>query len=1095
MNKNLKVVSSLALAGILATTGLTGLSRVSAAEVTDPDTRSLGKYASLGGVENVVPYILNGEDKITVKDLKKEFDITAFNGTSVASEDTVVGTGDTFKSGNTTYTVIVYGDTNGDGLADSDDAFDMLSHYVGNKTLSGIYLEAANVEDTKKNAVDSDDAFRTKSFFVGNVATSRDEAPANLQPVEGGYTLVINENNIINNQNEDKVSLVVKLDTTLSKKKENLIVRILDQNGEKVGTSITANDIGVHMDQVELAKNEDLTTLANGTYTVELVENEGSKEKVLARTTVVKNNVTPEAVKVNTVRTGWETATLSLESKAGSDITKVYYVVKTTAPASFKADKTFSTGTTYVATATNSALVNEKLKEVLKDQTATSVHFVLENSYGSLSGILTAPIKDGKQTLEAPNTVDKATIKSPDLKKGETDYTWTAPEGITAGATSAEKYKVVVYKDGEIIAENNEVKDEKYPIANNLNGVGKYKIEISTIGNDDYKKDSAYVMSGEVEVKAINKAQNIAFEISEDGDMLKWNDTNETEDVNGYNIVKLYKYDETNKKYVDATSTADTPTKNEDGTWQSKLTIVDAELNTALKVEIKAIAKNKANSVNDRIDIVDSEVAELEGFFKIDLDASYESNTDTSVTLDISSVYNKTIKGNKLSNYRVEAYKATKNHKPTEPEYVLANCTSKLSDDGKHIVINGLEPNTDYVFKVYATVNGKEGQSDYIQDGSKYIKTYMETPEIKNKTVVKNPDDAKEGTVYYDNLVLTLDGKAIDVSRSANYSKDFKDSVKVIGKLNKGDIVTLDGDKIELKLGAASNDKTINFGDTVKDKVIEISGDAYDYKLQIPSDGKAKELKLSGNNAKYHLTSGVEADKILVDNNVVIDGYNTYNVLPGTSTINGVKVTTEVETEINSNASKELEVVVKNAVKNNLVFENLMDNNNNTTEEAKIKFVGDGTNRGQQLGTIVIKTNNGKVTVSSTDVNVDSKLNVEVEKGSVDITDPTLTGSKNITVSHVDTEADSKITFKVANKVSFKLTNTPVQKYETGASVTGVTKIDSTDIDMEKVIEFLNSFKLTEDAKATLTTTDGETFTLTISGDVTNYTIPEGIVK
>ena len=107
MNKNLKVISSLAMAGILAATGI---STVSAAT-----TKSLGVYRKVVEGKAIVPYVLSSaNDRVTVQDLNSEFGVTLSNGTTVK-------TGTTFNKSGEEHTVVVYGDVNSDGRVNVND--------------------------------------------------------------------------------------------------------------------------------------------------------------------------------------------------------------------------------------------------------------------------------------------------------------------------------------------------------------------------------------------------------------------------------------------------------------------------------------------------------------------------------------------------------------------------------------------------------------------------------------------------------------------------------------------------------------------------------------------------------------------------------------------------------------------------------------------------------------------------------------------------------------------------------------------------------------------------------------------------------------
>ena len=126
MKKNFKIVSSLALAGLLATNAM-GV--VSAATANDQiTTEPVGVYKKLVEGKTIVPFVLtNRDDVLTIKDIKesKEFNITKFNGLSISDENTVVGTGDTFTSNGQEYTVVVYGDVDGNGKINSTDALQL----------------------------------------------------------------------------------------------------------------------------------------------------------------------------------------------------------------------------------------------------------------------------------------------------------------------------------------------------------------------------------------------------------------------------------------------------------------------------------------------------------------------------------------------------------------------------------------------------------------------------------------------------------------------------------------------------------------------------------------------------------------------------------------------------------------------------------------------------------------------------------------------------------------------------------------------------------------------------------------------------------
>ena len=117
MNKKFKVVSSLALAGMMALSSFS-LSKTFAAEVNDTiKTNPVGVYRDLvknkeGKSVPVLPFVLVGKDDVvSVKEITEsdEFNnVTKFNDTniSVVNHETTVKTGDTFIADGEKFTVI-----------------------------------------------------------------------------------------------------------------------------------------------------------------------------------------------------------------------------------------------------------------------------------------------------------------------------------------------------------------------------------------------------------------------------------------------------------------------------------------------------------------------------------------------------------------------------------------------------------------------------------------------------------------------------------------------------------------------------------------------------------------------------------------------------------------------------------------------------------------------------------------------------------------------------------------------------------------------------------------------------------------------------
>lgn len=196
-NKKIKVISSMAVAGLLTLNVFSANALVAQAKEVDDTvnaTRPLGVYRSLISGENkaVAPVVVQkdtttfADDYVTVDELvnsDKIANITAFNGDPIdrVSKKTMVKTGDTITvSGNETVTVVVYGDVNKDGLVDGDDASEVLKYDVGGREFDSIEKLAADVKNSgnNKGTVDGDDASHILRYDVGMVSAIEVEPEA-----------------------------------------------------------------------------------------------------------------------------------------------------------------------------------------------------------------------------------------------------------------------------------------------------------------------------------------------------------------------------------------------------------------------------------------------------------------------------------------------------------------------------------------------------------------------------------------------------------------------------------------------------------------------------------------------------------------------------------------------------------------------------------------------------------------------------------------------------------------------------------------------------------------------------------------------------
>ena len=163
MNKKIKIVSSLALAGMLVT-GSLGLNKSFATDMTAVDnytSNPVAIYRNLVEGKTVVPFLLaNRNDVLTVKDIVEndmfKDKVESVDGGTVSALDKVIGTGDTFKTTDgTEYTVVLYGDVDGNGRVNSLDSLKVEQISVG-ETADATHLEAADVQnDARINSLDS----------------------------------------------------------------------------------------------------------------------------------------------------------------------------------------------------------------------------------------------------------------------------------------------------------------------------------------------------------------------------------------------------------------------------------------------------------------------------------------------------------------------------------------------------------------------------------------------------------------------------------------------------------------------------------------------------------------------------------------------------------------------------------------------------------------------------------------------------------------------------------------------------------------------------------------------------------------------------
>lgn len=1116
MKKNLKVLSSLALAGML-TTGVMG---TSSAAITTKDVTSTvpGIYSNtvVSSIKNVVPIMLdNAKDIATMKDIIDSglFDKTAFQG---FDENKQFRSGDTFKLKGKEYTVLIMGDADRNGIVDINDALEIAKYkrnLEGNKLKDNeIALASGDVRRAAGQGADINDALRIQQFVLGQLKTKGenivDKLPDADAVEEYPYTLTV-EGGYLNNQNAvTGKTATVNIGLTPSDTEiKGLTVKVLDSEGNAINTlSKSVSSIAAHVDlhPVTGFNFSNAKTTPDGTYTFQLLDKDN---KVVGETTVEKNTEMPTAAKVVAKRLNTREATLSLEGY-GTELKKVYYATKQI--------DTIDDNTKYIDVNGNK-LVDASLNlGDLANNTKYDLYYVLENIYGSRTAISTSCLKtiipkDGDNVKEEKSVTE---ITVPTLKGRDNKFSWTPDNNMTAGAT----YTVILYKDNQIIDEVNVgTTTSKDYTTSKMQEAGTYKIGVVVNGaSDGTTTVSEEVVSGEVEVKRLQAVSKIDFTIPETGDerILSWEDSNATEEVESYTI-QLYAYNQNTKKYDqkvdmdnDGTNNVTVYTTDSEETKAKKIDISDMGFDPNIMYKAEIVVNQKPSQKA----VLKSENKLSEGFYELEISsATVESADEESVTLDVSQ---DTVSGF-VPTYKVEVYEAV-----TETEGLIESVnkykyvTTKdvtMTKEGK-IVVSELEQNKKYGFKLVADVNGIIGKSASVYG--------ITSPTIDGLKKVDTVEEAKVAkTVYYtaNGTVAYIDGKEITLKNGSTnlYDQSLYDNLAIITKIHANDIITIEKDIITISLedskATSSTVDTIDFGVTTAGKKLVLTGKAKTQRTLKANSGKVAdknpaEVTLQGNEAIFD-TKALNADKI-----ILTDGVEVINVdataskeftiaANATVIINGVSVKTDKETKIVVGGTA-------TAITLNVKLEEGTTTDNNltfTNSKGKAAVIGFETivsgNPANYMGTITIDSTGGSVKVNTqTSVNVkDVKLNVTANNAKVDLSDASQASNTNITTTvtkdvtagtnetkfvYAAEKTPTKLAIKSGDKLELKeeYTDTEISKFAYDTVTDPLNPAYSTNLtpeQKEEIVEFLDSFGL-NGTGAKITAVDPVTKTITI---------------
>lgn len=1110
MKKNIKVLSSLALAGIL-TTNIMGASLA----VTTKDVTSTvpGIYNELiSNTKNVLPVILtNKDDIVTIRDIKESglFGTTALAG---FDENRQLRSGETFKVNGRDYTVAIFGDVDKNGTVNVLDALEIAKyakHLPSAIDGDAIAEVLANVQRKDGSGVNILDALRIQRFVLGQQPDGIiDEVP--VEKVTSNYVLTSNDR-YINNSNQSSFELEIEVKEKLESNKD-LTLKITNPDG-----TTSTQDIRIAKNEISKSLTVNLSGVTeNGIVIFELYEGASrdltDDAKPVNSCTIEKQVQEPAVAKIYATRENTREASISLEEISGkAEITEIHYAVLSngaSTPASTALTKTLPVDT-------NNKI---KLTDELVEDTAYDVYYQLVDIYGNVSTTVQGPIVIAKGNYAtAMAAVEK--IEAPDLTTATTFK-------ITCADAEAQKVIVTLYKNDEIILESEETvtaKVSNFDFKAKMTAAGldyeagTYKVTVAVKELADGSKTRSEEKTSEVvTVKALKPVTNIKSEYvagangANDTIVVTWEDENAEEEVDKYSVY-LLKYDDTTKEYVRVNSTLQDVVSGEkkcvfEISSQAKNKI---NPNESYKVEIIASAED----MTSQFAILDSETQKSKAFYGIAVNGVTANGiTDNSVTLNLSADIK--VDGTTVTKYKVEIYPYAKQMgtNNTEVEVRGATITKNVNlVDGK-IVVDGLAPNTRYEFKLFADVDGVIGESALITvtDTGADIKTLNEIPAITECKIVNKEEDATNKTIYFPTAnEVWINGTTKITDYTQGYAQDFQDIITVIKQLNVNDIVTISEDGITLKLDDATL-TPVSFNTTAaKGMEITIEGNANKQRtISATTASGLKEVVLQGKKAIFN-TDNLNAEKIILTDGVEVINENNaviYTIAKNSTVIiNGVQVKTAGE-EIEITATgKNLNVIV-DKINSNLAFENL--NNAQYTSlgtTATINLEGKD-NSSTYTGTITINSLGGEVEVSQTSNLDTSKLNLKVNVTDATVTvDDEFTSKVNMTVTVDANDVASKSELIVTPKVSVPSIATvatidglEIKDYEdkealetalkalTGGSSTTITEDDYTTI-----MTFIESFGIIEQGitGATIEDNGDNTVTITFTKSVTNLEI------
>ncbi len=148
--------------------------------------KTIGMYGTLGTASNIVAYALPySDDTLTEEDIKAQFgsDVKVFDD----DHNGILGTGETIEINGNTYTIVIYGDVNGDGRVTTADALKTRKNDVGTETVKAVEQEALDVvKDTNKDSDDKANALAQQAFILRKQYGTQEQTIIDEYPAQSG---------------------------------------------------------------------------------------------------------------------------------------------------------------------------------------------------------------------------------------------------------------------------------------------------------------------------------------------------------------------------------------------------------------------------------------------------------------------------------------------------------------------------------------------------------------------------------------------------------------------------------------------------------------------------------------------------------------------------------------------------------------------------------------------------------------------------------------------------------------------------------------------------------------------------------------------